>query len=206
VPGSRYGGPYERDPIRDEAYRAIGRYTVAFSFLVEWMRRLIASRITEEASRERRVLNLTLGSLMARQLADPFFAMCRDATNLNENEQVIAKQLRGEVEKEIERRNRIVHGDWRIPQGVKIGEAAPANVLVVVRASRRENPYIVEELTVPQIDDICDVVENLWFAVKEFGEICTRQGEHYADRDPPARVEDYLGIEDGHVRWTIDIK
>jgi hypothetical protein len=165
------------------------------------MRTLLTGKIEPN---DTQLLHLTLGRLSAQRIADPFFAMCRGATSLNENELAIAKGLRREVILAIERRNRMAHGDWFVTRGAEIGEESRAPVLRTFSTSQLHDPFILEELTVSQIDEICHGLEELASAVGEFGEICTRQGQH-ANRDSPTRVEDFFEINDGRVAYTLGI-
>lgn len=191
--------------MRDETYRAIGRYTVQFSALIGHMRRLIGSEIAGKKNPKRSSLNLALGSLTAQQIADPFFAICRSLADLDTGEQAIEKCLRNQVDQEIRRRNQIAHGDWFVPQDAEIGQASRSPVLVRVKASKLDNPVIVEDLTITQLDEICDVVQDLGVAVVEFGSICMHQVLP-AGFDPPSRVRDGLTVEDGRVRVDLGIE
>jgi hypothetical protein len=74
---------------RDDAYRAIRRYTVAFSLLVSGMREIVAG--SAAIGEKRDLARLALGSLMAQQIADPFFAICRSVAELDAEEQKIEK-------------------------------------------------------------------------------------------------------------------
>jgi hypothetical protein len=115
---------------RDDAYRAIGRYTVAFSLLVAGMREIIAVHIADGQKRD--VGELALGSLMAQQVADPLFAICRSVADLDRDEQAVEKCLREQVNEEIRERNRIMHGDWLIARWTRDDFKAPTAALVRV--------------------------------------------------------------------------
>jgi hypothetical protein len=79
-----------------DVFRAIGRYTVQFAFLVGEMRESMARRITGpvEWVPDRRLFDLVVGSLTAQPMADAFFGICRAATSLDKDEQAIEKLLR----------------------------------------------------------------------------------------------------------------
>jgi hypothetical protein len=184
---------------RDDAYRAIGRYTVEFSMLVAGMREIMAGRITHE-KQERGLIDLAFGALTAKQVADPFFAICRAGAELDDGELAIEKRLRKQVIEEIEERNKIMHGDWLVARWTREDLEAPTAALVRVKASNIEEPFKQENFTASQIDEICDRVIGLRNVVWEFGTICTEQWDHDPARGrPKERVRDALQIVDGTV-------
>lgn len=176
---------------RDEAFRAIGRYTVLFSMLVAGMRQIAAHRIAGQKSNERRLIDLAFGSLTAGPIADAFFGMCRELANLDKDERAIEKRLRKHVLEEINMRNDIAHGDWLIAEWAVGKEATPSPKLVRVKASRQNKPFAHDDLSVEQLDEIGTRVEALGDVVWEFGAICT--GRY--TQDPPRRVRDALEID-----------
>jgi hypothetical protein len=160
---------------RDDAYRAIGRYTVQFSMLVAAMREILSQRIVGSGSTEQTLLELAFGSLTAQQVADPFFAMCRQISRFDKHERAIEKCLREQVNTEIRERNVIAHGDWLIARWIHPDTQAPSPTLVRAKAANVKKPFDSRDLTVGQIDDICKRVEALGLIVWEFGTICTKQ-------------------------------
>lgn len=187
---------------RDDAYRAIGRYTVEFSLLVAGMREIIAVHITDEQKRD--AAQLVLGSLMAQQVADPFFAICRAVGELDQDEQAIEKLLRKRVNEEIEERNRIMHGDWLIARWTREDFKAPTAARVRVSARNVKEPVQQRNFTVAEIDEICERVAALKNVVWEFGTICTKQWVHAPDSGrPEERVRDALHIVGGRVAYRL---
>lgn len=183
---------------RDDAYRAIGRYTVEFSLLVAGMREVITVHIADKQRSE--AMQLALGSLTAQQVADPFFAVCRAVGELDSDEQPIEKLLRTHVNDEIEERNRIMHGDWFVARWARGDREAPTAARVRVSARNVRNPLQQDNFTVADIDVIGERVAALKNVVWEFGTICTRQWVHAPDRGrPEERVRDALRIVDGRV-------
>jgi hypothetical protein len=163
------------------------------------MRQIMARRIagSEEALA---LVGLAFGSLTAEQVANPFFAMCREITDLDGIEREIEKRLREKVIEEIKERNKIAHGDWLIAQWRRPGDEPLPPTLIRVQAASPKNPVAVRELTVGQLDQICERVEALTHLVWEYGTICTSQGAH----DPrlghlKQRVRDALQIVAGQV-------
>lgn len=185
--------------LRDDAYRAIGRYTVEFSLLVAGMRQIIAGHVATEETRE--LAYLALGSLMAQDIADAFFAICRAATDLDPDEQAIEKCLRTkQVKDEIEERNRIMHGDWLIARWTRDDFQAPTAARVRVSARNVKEPFQQRKFKVEEIDKLAERVGALKNIVWEFGTVCTEQWDHDpAKGRPKERVRDALEIVDGRV-------
>jgi hypothetical protein len=106
--------PADQQRAQDDVFRAIGRYTVHFAFLVGEMRESMGRRITGPVQwvSDRRLFDLVVGSLTAQPMADAFFGICRATTSLDKDEQAIEKLLRRHVLDEIKRRNDFAHGDW----------------------------------------------------------------------------------------------
>lgn len=181
---------------RDNAYRAIGRYTVQFSVLVANMRTILAEEIAPSDSERQPLAELSLSSLTAGPMADAFFSVCRSVAQLDTAEQAIEKRLRRDVTDEWKRRNDIVHGDWLVAAWVRPGvEVTPT--LVRVKAARVDQPFASEDYTVERIDEICTTVEALANVVWEFGTVCTQQGAYDPELGRPAtRVSDALRIDD----------
>jgi hypothetical protein len=71
---------------RDDAYRAIGRYTVGFSLLVSNMRQILAQQIAGPEGPQRGLLDVAFGSLTAEPIAEAFFGMCRTVVHLDKGE------------------------------------------------------------------------------------------------------------------------
>jgi hypothetical protein len=190
---------------RDDAYRAIGRYMVEFSALIADMRNLTAGRITTAETQERELIELAFGGLMAQQVADPFFAMCRTVADLDKAGCDIEKCLREQVKQEIEERNRIAHGDWLVARWTHADLEVPTVALVRVKAADIKKPLKYENLTVSQIDEICERVEILRHVVWEFGTICTEQDSHDPSHGrPKISVSEALQLEAKRVVFRPD--
>ncbi|HEY5429897.1 MAG TPA: hypothetical protein VIK04_12335 [Solirubrobacteraceae bacterium] len=191
---------------RDDAYCAIGRYTVEFSLLVAGMREIIALHTTDEQKRD--AAQLVLGSLMAQQVADPFFAICRAVGELDQDGQAIEKLLRKRVNEEIEEieeRNRIMPGDWLTARWTREDFEAPTAARIRVSARNVKEPVQQGNFTVAEIDEICERVAALKNVVWEFGTICTKQWVHAPDSGrPEERVRDALHIVEGRVAYRLD--
>jgi hypothetical protein len=144
---------------RDDAYRAIGRYTVQFSLLAAGMREIIAEHI---AGNDKAAAQLAFGSLTAKQIADPFFAICRTAADLDTDEQKIEQCLRKHVNEAITERNRIMRGDWFIARWTRGDLAAPSAALVRVTPSNTKKPAVEQRnFKVADIDEIAERVGAL---------------------------------------------
>jgi hypothetical protein len=188
---------------RDDAYRAIGRYVVQFSMLVAGMRQIMAHRIGGRGGERRTLIDLVLGSPTAEPIANAFFAMCRELTDLDGDEQAIEKRLRKEVLDACTTRNDIAHGDWLIAEWVAGDQETPSPQLVRVKASRQDEPVIQREFSVQEIDDLGTQLETLGNLVWEFGATCTGR---YPELPPSSRrVRDSLMIHsDGRVTYRPD--
>jgi hypothetical protein len=184
---------------QDEAYRAIGRYMVVFSMLIASMRSLMIERLTEPETEAQDLIALAFGSSMAQQIADPFFAMCRAVTNLDESEAQIESLLRRHVNKEIEERNRMAHSDWLIARWTRGDIQVPTAARVLVKARSKE-PVQQVNYKPEQIDGLGERAELLRNVVWEFGSICLQRGTwNPREGYPTVRVRDSLQIEAGRV-------
>ncbi len=100
------GYEVEQEEIK-EAYRAIGHYVVAFSWLVAAMRNGIEWQLGEQ-----HLAMLALGELTAAQIANSFFAISEEIADLDDEEIRVARRLKAEVLDTIKQRNDFAHGDW----------------------------------------------------------------------------------------------
>jgi hypothetical protein len=180
---------------RDNAYRAIGRYTVQFSVLVANMRTILAEAIAPAGEDRQPRAELALSSLTAAPIADAFFGVCRSASQLDAAEQAIERRLRKHVAEECQRRNDIAHGDWLIAAWARPGvEVTPT--LVRVKAGRVAQPFALEDYTAERIDEICTTVEALAAVVWEFGSVCLHQDAYDPRLGRPAtHVRDALQLD-----------
>jgi hypothetical protein len=184
---------------RDDAFRAIGRYVVAFSQLVAGMREILVTHITPEHE-AREPINLLVSSLEAAQIADPFFALCRDLVELDAEETKIANKLEELVGAEIKERNAFAHHDWYVTRWSNPDLETPIAERIGMKASSKKNRDRREVYTPPSIDELARRVEGLRNVTWEFGTICTRQDAYDPARGRPApRISKSLGISDGGV-------
>lgn len=159
---------------RDDTYRAIGRYVVAFSQMVVAMREILAGHITPE--RESRLpVDLLASSLTAQQIADPFFAVCRSLVELDDDEEAIARKLQKSVSDEIEERNAFAHHDWHVARWSTPDVDVPIAERLGLKASSKKSAERRVVYTPADIDKLARRVEGLRNVVWEFGTICTKQ-------------------------------
>jgi len=171
---------------RRRAYEAIGRYTVEFSMLVGSMRRMFGRYVTRDDRMRRRLVEMSLADQVgAGQVAETFFAMCRQAADLNENEQAIWRSLRKQVTYEITERNNIVHGDWLI------GHWGPGvdPIRLRIKVASQDEPLKRSHLTIDELGELADRVEHLAAAIWQLGLICIYQ------HGKKTRVENILELK-----------
>jgi hypothetical protein len=187
---------------RDGYYRAIGRYMVEFSSLVAFMRDLVAHKIVGTDEKATQLIRLAFGSLQAQQVADGFFAVCRASADppFDRSEQAIEKCLReNHVNAEIRWRNVIAHGDWFVPEWVRVSmpegaeddPAAPPVAYLSRVQHHKPTPLEPKPLTIEEIDTYGERVQTLRALLWEFGMVCTRTWDHDPARGlEPVRVSD----------------
>jgi hypothetical protein len=158
----------------DGAYRAIGRYVVAFAEMVREMRSAIGLYI---AGGERWILvDMALGEATAQPVSAAFFSLCRDAGEFTKAEEEVADALSKAVAKAIRERNDIAHGDWTVGALilVALGEDQRMETMTprLVRATPRgKKPYKMESLSPADIDARTDSLLALVNLVDEFGRL-----------------------------------
>lgn len=173
---------------------------VTFSQLLASMRMLIVQRITDENTSEQELLVLTLGSLEARHIKEPFFTMCRLEAAPAGDADAIAKRLETSVKDEIEERNRIAHADWHVARWSRADGEVPIAARVRVNPANKQEPVQHVPYKVGDIDKLCDRAELLRNVVWEYGSICLRRGNYRPERGVPVPViTDVLQIHDGQV-------
>lgn len=183
-----------------DAYRAIGRYFVTFSSMIDFMRSAVITEITWEDEQRRNLLHMTLGQLSAQETADAFFAICRQVADpkIDEREdREIERVLRDHVNQTIRRRNVIAHGNWLIddlPDAPPPPEDDPDDhaLLARVRASSVSKPFHYEALTAADIDAEIEGMRGLDLMLKRFSDICMKQGNRPAYPPPGARLRDHF--------------
>lgn len=147
-----------------EAHRAIGRYVVAFSYLVAEMRAGIEDRL---AGDDPMLPRLALGEAGAAQIMRAFFAICEREADQDKEERDVAICLKNEVQATIKERNDIAHGDWSIPWWKK-SEAW----LQRTKPGRRGGGWVNKIRPVAELDALSDEMEELAERVIEFAWLC----------------------------------
>lgn len=183
------------DAERDDAYRAVGRYVVEFSRLVMHMRVAVESRLADGG--DLRLPSLALGEATASQVANAFFAICREVADLDPVEDQIARRLSIEVNEVIKLRNDITHGDWWIDFHT---HDATGPMLWRVKPARRAGPIEARDLPAPELEQLADDLFDLRQRVAEFGAICL--GFHPLEglrQKMAPRVSDVFVLRNGHV-------
>jgi hypothetical protein len=189
------------DEQRDEIYRELGRYVVRFSLLIATMRSSLESAIVgADAEREGSLLALAFGRLMAQDVAEPFFAMCRAVGDLDADELKVEKALREKINHEISERNRIAHGDWEIIEiGDKDNPPPATATLKRVRAGSPKRPVVIREVTLEELKKICDNLEELSEQVGMFAHLCREHGCEESPGEVVPRVRDLFYADGGQV-------
>lgn len=155
----------------DDAYRAIGRYVVAFAEMVREMRVIVGLYI---AGGTRWILvDMAFGEATAQPVSAAFFSLCRDAGEFTKTEEDVADALSKGVGKTIRERNDIAHGDWTIGAITFDEHRNPETVTPrLLRATpRAKKPYKVEPLKPSEIDARTDRLLELLNMVDEFGRL-----------------------------------
>lgn len=161
---------------KDAAYRAIGRYVVAFSQLIGHMRRLIARHLTEDTTHPRASVEVLLGDVGPRNVADSFFSLCRTAGDLEGDELLVAARLQKRVMEANEFRTDVAHGDWTVGdlEGADADRVLPPGLLRI-KASRRELPAAqIIPINVDELDALTDDLWTLAMLVLDFGKLALR--------------------------------
>lgn len=186
------GGDYTY--VEAEAHRAIGRWMVEFSRLVECMRTSILERLNADPGI---IADLALGEATANQIASVFFGMCRHLTDLDNDEQKVAARLQTRVvTDEIERRNDIAHGDlWIDPRSFSDWPEGRVQI-IRIRPARKAGPFKTIDVMPDELDKWSESLAALRDLVTEYGYICTG-ARPYASEG--IRVRDILVMKSGEV-------
>lgn len=177
---------------RDAAYRAIGRYMVAFSHLVYLLRYMVVWRLTSPDP-DLYLGELVIGLATAQPISDSFFAMCRYLGELDESEQNIANQLQTDVNGKIATRNKIAHGDWWVGElAERDAQTIDAAELVRVHPSARSGDFRkVERYSADDLDAESERLFELGKLLADFG-FCALQ--------LPMRIIDHQPLQRGSYR------
>jgi hypothetical protein len=164
----------EEDEVPDDfdweadGYRAIGRWVVVFSRLIGGMRQNMENRLRQTGDNQH-LPSLAFAGAQAGQIADSFFGMCRLLGDLDDAETNIANQLQGEngVRGEIERRNKIAHGDWMIGRGNEPNTVQTYLIKVYPKEPHRR----IETYSAEDLDRLSDRLHALGRMVWLFGQL-----------------------------------
>lgn len=176
----------ERRKRRDDAYRAIGRYMVAFSRLISVMRVLVAEYVVGPEG-DPSVAEDLMGDVGAKNIADAYFGLIRRRGGLDVVEAQMEVLLRKRVVTEggsiVQTRNDIAHGDWWVGIfGVNSDEGG--GLLVRTKTSRASGAAAVaEEMTAKQLEQMADEIVDLTNTLAEFGRLAL--GLAVSRRDEP---------------------
>ncbi len=161
---------------KDAAYRAIGRYVVAFSQLIAHMRRLIARHLTENTTHPPAAVEMLLGDVGSRNVADSFFNLCRTTGDLQDDELLAAARLQKRVLEANEIRTDVAHGDWTVGdlEGSDSARVLPPELLRI-QASRKGHPA-AQSIPI-DVDELNVLTDDLWTLaalVVDFGKLAFR--------------------------------
>lgn len=206
----------ERQRQIDDAYRAIGRYFVRFSQLVEYMRFVMARRLSQ-GQPSPLLAEIATGEHGHANIAAAFFAMCRRTNELDSAEKKVESALRNRFVKINETRTDYAHGDWSVGQHWLDADVIMHPTVVRIRPRPSEpEPVKIKNVPVATIDEQADDILALLEQVSVFGIICL--GDSIVLANPPSndvgpilyhgdlRVRDILKVEKGAVvpgpKWS----
>jgi hypothetical protein len=180
------GSAFLKQPQVQEVHRAIGRYVVAFSYLVAEMRAGIESRFDSDSE----IAQLALGEAFASQITNAFFAICEYSVELDDEERQVAIRLKKEVNDAIKERNDIAHGDWHINSWRK-----PEPHMVRTKPGRRTGAAVEWARPVEELDELSDALEDLAETVIEFALLCFDIHPHADSVEGEIRVRDIFRFQ-----------
>ncbi|MGD0455935.1 MAG: hypothetical protein ABSB69_20310 [Solirubrobacteraceae bacterium] len=157
----------------DAAYRAIGRYVVAFSQLIAYMRRLVARHLTEGTAHHRSRVEMLLGEAGPKNVGDSFFSLCRADGELTDDELAVEKRLRVRVTEANEMRTDIAHGDWSVGdlEGSDATEVLPPELLRIKPSRQGEPAAKSMPLGIPELNEMADDLWTLTILMADFGKL-----------------------------------
>jgi hypothetical protein len=166
----------------DETHRAIGRYVVAFSYLIYEMREAIQYRLRGD---DRVSAQLAMGEAFASQITNAFFAICEHVTDLDDEERQVAIRLKKEVSDAIKDRNDIAHGDWKLRH---LGLPGPH--MLRTKPGRRAGWLVEKTRPVEELEELSGALEDLAETVIEFALLCLRIHPNAENVGGEVRVRD----------------
>lgn len=166
----------------DETHRAIGRYVVAFSYLLYEMREAIEYPLRGD---DPVFAQLAMGEAYASQITNAFFAVCEHAADLDDEERQVAIRLKQEVNDAIKNRNDIAHGDWKVRH---VGLPGPR--MFRTKPGRKAGWLVEKARPVEELDGLSEALEELAETVIEFALLCFGVHPHAGEIDGEVRVRD----------------
>ncbi|HYB27854.1 MAG TPA: hypothetical protein VEF89_14645 [Solirubrobacteraceae bacterium] len=144
----------------DNACRVIGRYFVAFSRLIAFMWADMSTRLAKPG--DARLMSFVFGEATVRAITNSFFAMCEECGEFDEEETLVSRALKRQVEAVSGRRNAFAHGDWWVGEegGLGMRPIQPIE-LVRVRPGCRTEARTSELLTVDTLDAEAEAIESV---------------------------------------------
>jgi hypothetical protein len=157
----------------DAGYRAIGRYMVAFSHLIAYMRRLTARHLTEGTRHHRSRVEMLLGEVGPKNIGDSFFGLCRADGELTDDELAVEARLRVRVREANEMRTDIAHGDWSVGdlEGSDAMTMLPPELLRIKPSRQGEPAAKAMPLSVDDLNKMADDLWTLTILVEDFGKL-----------------------------------
>ena len=114
--------------------------------------------------RTRELVKLVLGESTAQPIANVLFGMCRMEGNLDAAEEAVGNALRDRVNKVVETRNDIAHGDWVA--------SPPGNTPWITRIRPvRKPPMKFTEYGPETLDRLSDELHTLELRVLDYGSL-----------------------------------
>jgi len=184
---------------RDDGYRAVGRYVVVFSQMLQEMRLQMAVRLQDTATYG--------GRESAREICKAFFGICQQLGTHDPDEAKTAVRLRELVMQEIAKRDEVAHAEW-IPgawakTGLEEGGMSPSEPVPPhgYRTSKAGEFFLVDD----DLDARSDEIERLTKLLREYGRVCF--GMHPLQFDEKTqrvnekalRVSDVVRLEHGRL-------
>jgi hypothetical protein len=157
------GGSHEDD------YRAIGRYVVKFSELIEDMRVAMIQKLSEKDRGARDLADLALSEANPAPIASSFFAMCVHVARIDweSPDGKIVRALSDQVHKAIRKRNDVVHGNWHV------AETAPFPAKLWRTDTRRKVPFAYwPTADRAEVQRLTEELIGLRSIVSDVGKVC----------------------------------
>jgi hypothetical protein len=181
---------------QDELFRGLGRYMFEFSRIFAWMRIMIVSRVAQHKEHPM-VGELLLAEATASQMTNAFCSICIEVAELEGEDKRIMQAVRGQLMRELERRNDIAHGDWMVGW---VGEAEHGSgelgtgphLVQRIKPARKQGMRVENEYTHEEFETAGDYVQELRNVALDAGEACLQViGAHVG---PPPRLSEMFTL------------